>query len=52
MSESPILDPDGDVADLSDEELLERIAALDPEEYPLAPVAKRALKNDPQEGSS
>jgi len=51
MSRSPILDPDGSIDDLSDEELLERIAALDPDDYPLAPVARRALDRDGQEAS-
>lgn len=46
MSKSPILDPDGSIEDLSDEELLERIADLDPDEYPLAAVAKRAIERD------
>jgi hypothetical protein len=46
MSRSPILDPNTDVSDLSDDELLERIAALDEEQYPLVPVAKRALAQE------
>lgn len=46
MSKSPILDPDSSVSDLTDEELLERIARLDPEKYPLAAIAKRALEHD------
>lgn len=46
---SPILEPDKDVSDLSDDELLERIASLDPDKYPLVPVAKRALRNDQEE---
>jgi hypothetical protein len=55
MSRSPILAPDGSIEDLDDEELLERIAALDPDEYPLAPIAKRALERElesRQEGPS
>lgn len=35
-----------DPADLTDEELLVRIAALDPERYPLAAHASRALDRD------
>ncbi|WP_251341967.1 hypothetical protein [Haloplanus halophilus] len=52
MSKSPLLDPDGSIEDLSDEQLLERIANLDPEEYPLARVAKRALEHDIAQGDS
>lgn len=46
MSRSYILDPDGSIEDLDDDELLERIASLDPEDFPLAPVAERALEQD------
>lgn len=52
MSRSPILDSDGSIDDLTDEELLERIAAFDPDEYPLAPVARRALERAGQEESA
>jgi hypothetical protein len=52
MSKSPILDPDGSIEDLGDEELLERIASFNPQEYPLADVAKRALDRERQEESS
>lgn len=44
MSKSPFLDPDGGVEDLSDEELLERIANLDPDTYPLVSIARDALE--------
>jgi hypothetical protein len=50
MSKSPLLDPDGSIEDLSDEELLERIANLDPDTYPLVPIVRDALHR--QEGSS
>lgn len=43
MSESPYLNDEKDVEDLTDEELLERIAALDEEQFPLVKHAKRAL---------
>lgn len=39
-----------DPAEMTDDELLERIAALDPEQYPVATHAQRAL--DSQEDSS
>jgi len=39
-----------DADELSDDELLERIAALDEERYPVAVDARRAL--DQEEGSS
>lgn len=38
-----VLSPD-DVPELSDEELLERLAALDPDECPIARVAELALE--------
>lgn len=44
MSKSPILSPDGSIEDLSDRELLKRIASLDPELYPIARHAKRAIE--------
>lgn len=50
MSKSPLLNPDRDIEDLSDEELLKRIASLDPDTYPLVPIAQEVL--DRQEGSS
>jgi len=49
MSKSPLLDPSGSVEDLGDQELLERIANLDPEKYPLVPIVQAALGR--QEGS-
>lgn len=52
MSKSPIIDPDGSIEDLDDEELLERIASLDPETYPLAAVAQQTLERVRQEDSS
>ncbi|MFC6939744.1 hypothetical protein ACFQE8_07155 [Salinirubellus sp. GCM10025818] len=48
MTKSPLLSPDGSIEDLSDEELLKRIARFDPNEYPLATVAKRALEHAPE----
>lgn len=36
--------------DLSDEELLERIAELDPDRFPLATTARRALERGGHEG--
>ena len=45
MTKSPLLSPNGSIEDLSDEELLKRIAGFDPDEYPLATVAKRALEH-------
>lgn len=50
MSKNSLLDPDSSVEDLSDEELLKRIANLDPETYPLVPIVQEALER--QEGSS
>ena len=50
MPKSSILDPDGSIDDLTDEELLGRIAGLDPDEYPLAHVAERALAREIQDG--
>lgn len=37
------LSVDKEVRELSDDELLERIAGLDPERYPIAKHAQRAL---------
>lgn len=51
MSKSPLLEEDGSVEDLSDEELLKRIAALDPEKFPLARHAQRGLENIQEESS-
>lgn len=45
MSKSPLLDPDGSIDDLSDRELLERLAVLDPNKYPIARHAQCALEN-------
>lgn len=50
MSQQPERRPDP--AELSDEELLARIARLDAEQYPLAEHAERALRGDRQGGSS
>lgn len=44
------LSVDPEVRDMSDDELLERIAGLDSERYPIAKHARRALGG--QEGSS
>lgn len=41
---SPLLDSDGSIEDLSDRELLERIARFDPEEYPIVTFARRAIQ--------
>jgi hypothetical protein len=43
MSTHPHIDSTDDVSDLSDEELLERLAGLDPDACPIAPVAEQAL---------
>jgi hypothetical protein len=45
MSQATNRDPE----DLSDDELLARIAEYDEEEYPLAKYAKRALDDDGQD---
>ena len=41
-----------DLEDLTDEELLERLAACDPEEIPIAEDARRALGQDQDEEES
>lgn len=43
MSNSHATADESDLSDLSDEELLERLAACDPEEIPIAEDARRAL---------
>lgn len=48
MSERSLSDRAGSIEDLSDAELLKRIANLDPEIYPLVPIVSEAL--DRQEG--
>jgi hypothetical protein len=57
MSNSPILSDDKDLEDLENHELLERIAAMDTDTYPIAERAQAALErienmDDLQEGSS
>ena len=49
MSERPLSDPAGSVDELSDAELLKRIATLDPETYPPVRIVRKAL--DRQEES-
>jgi hypothetical protein len=41
-----------DPEDMTDEELLERVAALDEDQYPVAKDAQRALRDQDEGGSS
>lgn len=56
MSKSPLLSDDLTIEDLEDRELLERIAAMDPDRHPIASRARAVIDQaddrEGQEGSS